>query len=79
MLSSAYNISKLLGSLTLSWLALGWKVRKARKAFEAELTKEGMAREDARRISRCYSDLRDQFSVRNMMSYLREANYQENP
>lgn len=73
MLSSTYYISKLLATLASSWLTLGWKARKARKAFEAELTKEGMPSEDARRMSKYISDLKDQFSIRSMMSYYREA------
>jgi len=54
-------------------------VRRARKAFEAELRRGGISKEDARRLSRPYSDLRDQFSLRSMMSYLRERGKRENP
>jgi len=77
VLSSAHDLSRLMGSLTLSWLTLGWQVRKARKAFEAELTKEGMSNEDARRMSRYISDLKDQISLRSMVSYYREARKHE--
>jgi len=75
-LSSTYYISKLLATLASSWLTLGWRARKARKAFEAELTKEGMSNEDARRIGRYITDLKDQFSLRSMIGYYREAKKQ---
>ena len=75
-MSSTYYISKLLATLASSWLTLGWKARKTKKAFEAELTKEGMSSEDARRISRYISDLKDQFSLRSMLRYYKEAKKQ---
>jgi len=75
----ASSVLKLAGSLLLTWLTLGWHVRRARKAFEAELRKGGIPKEDARRLSRPYSDLRDQFSLRSMISYIRERGKRENP
>jgi len=56
---SGMALAKLLVSLLLIWLTLGWKVRKARKAFEKELVKQGMAKHDAKRISAQYSALKD--------------------
>ncbi|MFB0567913.1 MAG: hypothetical protein ACETVM_04965 [Candidatus Bathyarchaeia archaeon] len=56
---SGINLAKLLSSLLLIWLTLGWKVRKARKAFEKELIKQGMAKNDANRISAQYAALKD--------------------
>jgi hypothetical protein len=56
---SSINLAKLLSSLLLIWLTLGWKVRKARKAFEKELIKQGMAKQDANRISAQYTALKD--------------------
>jgi len=56
---SSINLAKLLSSLLLIWLTLGWKVRKARKAFEKELIKQGMAKNDANRISAQYVALKD--------------------
>jgi hypothetical protein len=79
VIRSIYYVSRILGNLAFSWLTLGWTVRKARRAFEAELRKEGMSKEDARRISRCYSDLKSQFSLRSIMSYYREARRQGKP
>ena len=58
----------MLGSLLTAWLTLGWNVRKARKAFEAELRKEGIPKEDAERLSKHFADLKDQ-----MMSTAKDA------
>jgi len=72
VLGIAHSLLKLTGSLLSTWLTLGWKVRKARKAFEAELRREGISQNEASRLSECYSDLKDQISIRSMMSYFRE-------
>lgn len=50
---------RLLLSLSALWLSFGWKVRKARKAFEKELVKAGMAKKDAKQLSAWYSKLKD--------------------
>jgi hypothetical protein len=48
-------------SLSLFWMyiSLGRRVNKTRKAFEEQLTREGMSREDARRLSLCFEDLKN--------------------
>jgi len=43
-------------------------VRRARKAFETELRKEGISKEDAERLSKYFTDLKDQ-----MMSTAKDA------
>ncbi|OYT49661.1 hypothetical protein B6U79_01415 [Candidatus Bathyarchaeota archaeon ex4484_231] len=58
--SIAYSILKISGALLAAWLTLGRNVKKARSSFEAELVKEGMSKEDAEKISECYSELKDQ-------------------
>ena len=62
-ISSIINITlhaiRLLLSLLILWLSFGWKVRRARKAFEKELVKAGMAKKDAKRLSAWYSKLKD--------------------
>lgn len=52
-------VSKLLLILFFVWLSLGWNVRRARKAFEKELMKSGMAMEDVERMGKKYSSLKD--------------------
>lgn len=47
--------------MNLFWmyLTLGWRVRKARSAFEKQLISQGMSKEDARRLSACYNELKN--------------------
>ncbi len=59
VLSGASSIIKLLVSLFWMWITLGWRVRKARKAFEKQLMREGMSKRDAKRLSRQYVSLKD--------------------
>ncbi|MEA2090024.1 MAG: hypothetical protein U9O89_04625 [Thermoproteota archaeon] len=59
ILGGAFSIVELLSSLFLLWLTLGWRVRKARKAFEKQLIKEGMSKRDAKRLSKQYASLKD--------------------
>jgi len=66
ILSASLYIVRLLCSLFVAWLTLGWKVRKTRKAFEKELIKQGMSKEDAKRLSAQYKILKD-----NLMSGLK--------
>ena len=66
LLSLSPYIVRLLCSLFAVWLTLGWKVRKARKAFEKELMKQGMSEEDAKRLGAQYKILKD-----NLMSGLK--------
>jgi hypothetical protein len=48
-------------SLSLLWmyLTLGRKVSKTRKAFEKQLIQQGISKEDAKRLSACFEDLKD--------------------
>ena len=47
------------------YLTFGWRVRKARRAFEQQLVSQGMSKEDAKRLSACYNDLKN--SITNML------------
>jgi hypothetical protein len=60
ILGAAFSIVSLLGHLFILWLSLGWRVRRTRKAFEKELIKGGMSKEDAKRLSAHYKILKDQ-------------------
>ena len=62
------SLIQLLTSLFVMWLTLGWKVRKARKAFEKQLIRQGMAKRDAKRLSAQYSKLKD-----DMMNTLKSS------
>ncbi len=59
IISIALHSIRLLLSLFTLWLSFGWKVRKARKAFEKELVKAGMAKKDAKKLSAWYLKLKD--------------------
>jgi hypothetical protein len=53
-------LSKLVFDMFFIWLTLGWKVRKARKAFEKELVKSGMPKEAAKKLAKKYSSVKDE-------------------
>ncbi len=53
------HVSILVLSLLWTYLTLGTKVRKTRRAFERQMLAAGMSREDAQRLSSCYQDLKD--------------------
>lgn len=60
VISGAVSVVRLLSSLFLIYLTLGWKVRRAKKAFEKELTKAGMPKEAAKKMSARYTALKDE-------------------
>lgn len=47
--------------LNLLWVyaTRGRRVCKTRRAFEKQLMQQGMSKEDAKRVSRCYEDLKN--------------------
>lgn len=60
VLSIVASIVKIAGGLLILWATFGWKVRKTRRAFERELIKQGMSKENARKLSAHYKILKDQ-------------------
>ncbi len=62
VLSITTSIVRILGSLFALWVTFDWKVRKTRRAFERELVKQGMSKENARKISANYKVLKDQLT-----------------
>ena len=59
ILKAGLHLFELVLNLAVIWLTLGWKVRKARKAFEKELLKGGMPKEAARKLAKKYSSVKD--------------------
>jgi len=59
IISIILSTSYILFNILILWATLGWNVRKARKAFEKQLIRNGMAKKDARRISAQYSKLKN--------------------
>jgi hypothetical protein len=53
------HLALLLLSLLWMYLTLGRRVRKTRKSFEKQLMQQGMAKQDAQRLSACFEDLKD--------------------
>jgi hypothetical protein len=41
------------------YVTLGRRVGKARKAFEKQLVRQGMSKQDAKRVSACFEDLKN--------------------
>jgi len=60
ILKGGLHLSKLVLDLFLIWLTLGWKVRKARNAFEKQLLKSGMPKEAAKKLAKKYSSVKDE-------------------
>jgi len=56
------HLIKLILNLGYLWLTLGWKVRKARKAFEKELVKNGIPKENAKKLGKKYSSIKDEIT-----------------
>jgi hypothetical protein len=63
MIQLTPHISILVLSLLWAYLTLGLRVRQTRRAFERQLISEGMSKEDAKRLSACYQDLKDNLSA----------------
>jgi uncharacterized protein YoaH (UPF0181 family) len=59
LVKSTPNLARM--SMNLGWvyLTLGRRVSRTRKAFEEQLTAQGMSTEDAIRLSACYEELKD--------------------
>jgi hypothetical protein len=51
--------------LLYTYLTLGSRVRRTRKAFEEQLILAGMSRKEARRVSACFEELKN--SVTSML------------
>jgi len=53
LIKSAPSLVRMLLSLFWTYLTLGRRVRKARKAFEGQLILQGMSKRDAQRLGAC--------------------------
>lgn len=58
--SIIFSLTHLLFNLLVLWLTLRWKVWKARKSFEKQLIRQGMAKRDAEKLGAKYVALRDE-------------------
>ncbi len=53
------HLTRLVISLLAFWFMLDWRVRRMRRAFEKQLTQQGMSKEDARRVSAQFANLKN--------------------
>ena len=59
VISSGLSLVNLSVNLFFLWLTLGWRVRRARRAFEKQLIRQGMTKKDAKKLGAQYSRLKD--------------------
>jgi hypothetical protein len=59
MIKSSPYLARMSLDLFWTYLTLGRRVRKTRKAFEKQLIMQGMSKEDAKRLSACYEELKN--------------------
>ena len=59
VIKSSPYLARMALSLLWMYLTLGRRVSKTRKAFEKQLIQQGMSKEDAKRLSACFEDLKD--------------------
>lgn len=60
IIKAGLHLIKLILNLGFLWLTLGWKVRKARKAFEREMVKAGIPKETAKKLGEKYASIKDE-------------------
>jgi len=60
VISGAVSVIRLLSNLFVIYVTLGWKVWRAKRAFEKELVRVGMPKENARRMGARYAALKDE-------------------
>jgi hypothetical protein len=56
---SGPHLVRLMLSLGWMYMTLGWRVRSTRRAFEKELMRTGMSKNDAKRLSAAFEELKN--------------------
>jgi len=59
VIKSSPHLALMALSLFWMYLTLGSRVRKTRKAIEKQLMQQGMSKEDAKRLSACFEELKN--------------------
>jgi hypothetical protein len=59
VIKSSPYLARMSFSLFWMYLTLGRRVSKTRKAFEKQLIQQGVSKEDAKRLSACFEDLKN--------------------
>ena len=63
LVKSTPNLVRLALSLSWTYLALGWKVRKARRAFEKQLMEQGISKKDAKQLSLFLKEFKNNITI----------------
>jgi hypothetical protein len=67
-MKSSPSLARLSLHLFWTYLTLGQRVRKTRRAFEKQLIMQGMSKDDAKRLSACFEELKN-----NMTNVLKQG------
>ena len=59
VIKSSPHLARMSLSLFWMYLTLGRRVSKTRRAFEKQLIQRGVSKEDAKRLSACFEDLKN--------------------
>lgn len=68
MIKSSPHLARMSLHLFYMYFTLGSRVRKTRKAFEKQLVLAGMSKDDAKRLSACFEELKN-----NIASMLKQG------
>jgi hypothetical protein len=68
VIKSSPHLARMTLNLFWVYLTLDRRVSKTRKAFEKQLIQQGMSKEDAKRLSACFEDLKN-----NITSMLKQG------
>ena len=63
ILQSTPSIALLSLSFSWTYFTLGWRVHKARKAFEKQLIAQGMTKQDARHLSLFLEEFKNSLTI----------------
>ena len=62
-LKSTPYLARLTLSLSWTYFTLGWKVRRARRAFERQMIAQGMSKKDAQQLSEFLEDFKNSLTT----------------
>jgi hypothetical protein len=68
MIKSSPYLARMSLDLFWTYLTLGQRVRKTRRAFEKQLIMQGMSKDNAKRLSACFEELKN-----NITSMLKQG------
>jgi hypothetical protein len=63
MFKSTPHLAILTLTLACTYFTLGLRVRRTRQAFEKQVIAQGMSKEDAKQLSACFDDLKNNITT----------------